>query len=64
MDLVNGKNDWHTGQWVRVLDGPLIGLVVRIVAINWDAKRVTAVLNLFGKEIPNEFEFSEITPVD
>ncbi|MEJ2262347.1 MAG: hypothetical protein P8X95_02815 [Anaerolineales bacterium] len=64
MDAVNGKNDWHIGQWVRVLDGPLIDLVVRIVAIDWDRKRVTAVLNLFGKEIPNEFDFSQIVPVE
>jgi transcriptional antiterminator NusG len=64
MDLVNGNNDWYIGQWVRVLDGPLIDLVVRIVAIDWDRKRVTAVLNLFGKEIPNEFDFSQIVPVE
>ena len=24
MDAVCGKNDWHLGQWVGVLDGPLI----------------------------------------
>ena len=64
MDAVCGKNDWHLGQWVGVLDGPLIDLVVRIVAIDWDRKRVTAVLNLFGKEIPNEFDFSQIVPVE
>jgi transcriptional antiterminator NusG len=54
------KPIWHKGEMVRVTSGPFVDHTGRIEEVNAKAEKVTALISLFGREIPVELDFSQV----
>jgi transcriptional antiterminator NusG len=51
------------GDVVEVSDGPFATLQATISEVNPEAQRVTAMVELFGRDTPVELRFDQITAV-
>lgn len=56
-------SEYHVGDVVEVSDGPFATLQATISEVNPEAQRVTAMVELFGRDTPVELRFDQITAV-
>ena len=55
--------NYAVGDQIRILDGPLSGVLGRVENIEVDKNRVSVVVSMFGRETPVEFELDMIEVV-
>ncbi len=56
-------SEYHVGEVVTVIDGPFESLQATISEVNPEAQRITAMVELFGRDTPVELRFDQITAV-
>lgn len=56
-------SEYSPGDVVEVTDGPFATLTATISEVNAEAQRVTAMVELFGRETPVELRFDQISSV-
>jgi len=54
------KPIWHKGEMIRVNSGPFVDHSGRIEDVNAKAEKLTAMISLFGRDIPVEFDFAQV----
>jgi transcriptional antiterminator NusG len=54
-------SEYHVGDVVTVVDGPFESLQATISEVNAEAQRITAMVELFGRDTPVELRFDQIT---
>jgi transcriptional antiterminator NusG len=54
-------SEYHVGDVVTVIDGPFESLQATISEVNAEAQRITAMVELFGRDTPVELRFDQIT---
>lgn len=54
-------SEYHVGDVVTVIDGPFESLQATISEVNPEAQRITAMVELFGRDTPVELRFDQIT---
>jgi transcriptional antiterminator NusG len=50
------------GMNVRILEGPFKEFRGKIKAVNQATKKVTTIVNFFGKDVQAEFDYTQIAP--
>ena len=60
MNRIDIKNDLAVGDKIKIVDGPFSGMFGTIESIDEEAKKVNAVVDLFGQETTIECELSQI----
>jgi transcriptional antiterminator NusG len=55
--------EYNVGDVVTVIDGPFESLQATISEVNPEAQRVTAMVELFGRDTPVELRFDQVTAV-
>ncbi len=56
-------SEYHVGDVVTVIDGPFESLQATISEVNPEAQRITAMVELFGRDTPVELRFDQITAI-
>lgn len=56
-------SEYHVGDVVTVVDGPFESLQATISEVNPEARRITAMVELFGRDTPVELRFDQIKPI-
>lgn len=56
--------DLEVGENVRVVSGPLENFVALITEIHTEKHKLKALVNMFGRETPVEFEFGQVEKLD
>lgn len=56
-------SEFHVGDVVEVTDGPFATLQATISEVNPEAQRITAMVELFGRDTPVELRFDQIAAV-
>lgn len=57
------RSDYYVGDPVRVTSGPFESLSATVSDLNTAVRRVTVVVELFGRETPVELNFDQIEPL-
>ncbi|MDO5732221.1 MAG: transcription termination/antitermination protein NusG [Eubacteriales bacterium] len=55
--------DYETGDAVKIINGPLDGFVGTVTEINFEKKKVSVLVSMFGRETPVELEFTQVLKV-
>lgn len=55
--------DYGEGDPVKVINGPLEGFVGTVQEVNMEKRKVSVMLNMFGRETPVELEFTNVLRV-
>jgi len=55
--------DVEVGENVRITTGPLESYIAQIQEINYEKKKIKALVNMFGRETPVELEFNQIEKI-
>lgn len=58
--LSSEADKWNSGDAIRVKSGPLEGFSGTIESINYETRKVTARISMFGRETPVEVDFKDI----
>lgn len=56
-------SEYNVGEVVTVIDGPFESLQATISEVNVEAQRVTAMVELFGRDTPVELRFDQVTAI-
>ncbi|KYD33028.1 hypothetical protein B4110_0110 [Parageobacillus toebii] len=63
MPLTEIDVDYELNETVRVKEGPFANFTGKIEEIDLDKRKVKVLVNMFGRETPVEFEFSQIEKI-
>jgi transcriptional antiterminator NusG len=63
MALTEIDVDYEINETVRVKEGPFANFTGKIEEIDVDKRKVKVLVNMFGRETPVEFEFSQIEKI-
>lgn len=55
--------DVEVGENVKIISGPLENFVAQILEINYEKRKIKALVNMFGREIPAELDFNQIEKI-
>ena len=58
------KVDFEVGDKVKVLSGPFENCAGEVTDINAEQGRLTATLEMFGRETPTELEFDQVEKIN
>ena len=57
------KPIWHKGEMIRVTSGPFVDHSGRVDDVNAKAEKLTALISLFGRDIPVELDFAQVEKI-
>jgi transcriptional antiterminator NusG len=55
--------DVEVGENVRIISGALESCIAEIKEINYEKKKIKALVNMFGRETPVELDFNQIEKI-
>lgn len=55
--------DVEVGENVKITSGPLENFVGQILEINYEKRKIKALVNMFGRETPAELDFNQIEKI-
>ncbi|SKA99978.1 transcription antitermination protein nusG [Caloramator quimbayensis] len=55
--------DVEVGENVKIVSGPLENFVAQIREINYEKRKIKALVNMFGRETPVELDFNQIEKI-
>jgi transcription antitermination factor NusG len=59
-----GRFNFSQGQSVRIVDGPFIEFVGKVIESSRERKKVTVLISYFGKETPFLFDFRQVEKIE
>jgi transcription termination/antitermination protein NusG len=59
-----GRFNFSQGQSVRIVDGPFIQFVGKVIESCRERKKVTVLISYFGKETPFLFDFRQVEKIE
>jgi len=59
-----GRFNFSQGQSVRIVDGPFIQFVGKVIESNREQKKVAGLVSNFGKETPFLFDFYQVEKIE